>query len=57
MASPHAAGAAALYLATHPGAAWTAVRSALISVGELNGAGHTDPSGKHPEPFLRVDAL
>lgn len=57
MASPHVAGAAALYIATHPGVSWTAVRDALISTGEAGGAGHTDLSGKHPEPVLRVDTF
>lgn len=57
MASPHAAGAAALYIATHAGALWTEVRDALVSAGEVLGAGHTDPSGKHPEPVLQADTL
>ncbi|MEK7561199.1 MAG: S8 family peptidase [Patescibacteria group bacterium] len=57
MASPHAAGAAALYIATHPGATWTTVRSALQSTGEALGAGHTDPSGDHPERVLDAETL
>jgi len=57
MASPHAAGAAALYLATNPGALWSEVRDALIGSGEGIGTGHTDPSGKHPENVLRADFL
>jgi len=57
MASPHAAGAAALYIATHPGALWGEVRSALVAAGEALGAGHTDPGGKHPEKVLRADTL
>lgn len=57
MAAPHVAGAAALYLATHPGASWTDVRDALVLSGEAAGAGHTDPSGLHPEPVLRADSL
>jgi subtilisin family serine protease len=57
MASPHVAGAAALYLAAHPGAAWSEVRDALKASGEALGAGHTDPSGLHPEPVLRADSL
>jgi subtilisin family serine protease len=57
MATPHVSGAAALYIASHPGASWTSVRDGLKAVGELNGAGHTDPSGKHPEPIVRVDTL
>ncbi len=57
MASPHAAGAAALYVAAHPGAAWTEIRDALRAAGEALGAGHADPSGRHPEPVLRADSL
>ncbi len=57
MASPHVAGAAALYLATNPGASWITVRDTLIGLGEAAGAGHTDPSLKHPEAVLRADTL
>ncbi|RJQ35612.1 peptidase S8, partial [Candidatus Parcubacteria bacterium] len=57
MASPHVAGAAALYIAANPGALWSDVRAALIGNGEATGAGHTDPSGKHPENVLRADNL
>lgn len=57
MASPHVAGAAALYVATHPSATWIEVRDALKSSGEAFGFGHTDPSGLHPEPVVRADAL
>jgi subtilisin family serine protease len=57
MASPHVAGVAALYIATHPLAPWTEVKQALMSVGEALNAGHTDPSGKHPEPVLRADSF
>jgi subtilisin family serine protease len=67
MASPHVAGAAALYLATHPGASPAAVLQALLALGEppnvnfsgecSTGASHTDPSGRHPEPVVRADAL
>src|SRR3989344_2294464 len=57
MASPHAAGAAALYLATNPGALWSEVRDALIGSGEILGSGHTDQSGKHPENVLLTDFL
>ncbi len=57
MASPHVAGATALYLALHPGASWTTVRDALVASGEALGSGHVDPSGKHPEPVVRVDSL
>jgi len=57
MASPHTAGVAALYIAVNPGALWSEVRDALIGSGEGIGAGHTDPSGKHPENVLRADSL
>lgn len=57
MASPHVAGAAALYVSAHPGAPWTQVRDALVASGEESGSGHTDPSGRHPEPVVRADAL
>lgn len=57
MASPHVAGAAALYLSVFPNAVWTEVRDAIISTGENSGQGHRDPSGKHPEPVVRVDTL
>ncbi len=57
MASPHVAGAAALYLSAHPGSTWTQVRDGLVNAGEPLGSGHTDPSGKHSEPVLRVDSL
>jgi subtilisin len=67
MASPHGAGAAALYLATHPGASPTTVRQALRAAGEppsvnfmsecATGPSHVDRSGRHPEPVVRADAL
>lgn len=57
MATPHVAGAAALYIATHPGALWAEVKNALVGAGESLGSGHTDPSGRHPEPVLRADSL
>lgn len=57
MASPHAAGAAALYKATHPAALWSEVRDVLVAAGEALGAEHTDPSGRHPEPVLQADTL
>jgi len=57
MATPHVTGAAALYLKTNPGSSWTQIKDALISLAEKLGAGHTDPSGKHPEPVVRADTL
>ena len=57
MASPHVAGAAALYIAKNLNASWTQVRDALIAQGEALNAGHTDPSGKHPENVLHAGGL
>jgi len=67
MASPHVAGAAALYLATHSGASPATVRQALRGAGEPvdvnflsecpGGVSHTDTSGRHPEPVARVEAF
>ena len=57
MASPHVAGSAALYLAANPGSLWTQVRDGLKTLGELVGFGHTDPSGVHSEPVVRVNSL
>jgi hypothetical protein len=68
MAAPHVAGAAALYLKTHPGAAWWQVRDALVLAGEtltqrctpsaVGGACHVDSIGLHTfvgsEPILQV---
>ncbi|MBI4066911.1 S8 family serine peptidase [Candidatus Gottesmanbacteria bacterium] len=57
MASPHVAGAAALYLNKNPGDTWSQVRDGLKAVAEVKGNGHTDPSGLHPEPVVRANAL
>jgi subtilisin family serine protease len=57
MASPHVAGAAALYLARNPGATPAEVRAALIAAGETLGNGHSDPSGRHPEPVVRASGF
>jgi subtilisin family serine protease len=67
MASPHAAGAAALYVATHPRATPASVKQALRGAGEpvdvnflsecAGGVSHTDPSRLHPEPVVRVEAF
>lgn len=57
MASPHVAGAAALYLKTHPGSSWTTVRNALITSGEALNNGHTDPSQLHPESIVNVSSF
>lgn len=57
MSSPHVAGAAALYLKTNPASSWSSVRDGLKAAGELLGAGHTDPSGLHPEPVVKTSEL
>jgi subtilisin family serine protease len=57
MSSPHVAGSAALYLKTNPSASWTSVRDGLKAAGEPLGAGHTDPSGLHPEPVVKASGL
>jgi subtilisin family serine protease len=57
MATPHVAGAAALYVASHPGAAWSQVRAGLQAIAESLNNGHTDPSGLHPEPVVQANAL
>lgn len=57
MAAPHVAAAAAMYIKANPGSTWTQVRDALKAIAEPLGAGHTDPSGRHPEPVLRVNSL
>ncbi|MFS8104478.1 S8 family peptidase [Lentzea alba] len=53
MASPHVAGAAALYKSTHPSASPAAVKSALRSAGNSNWNTATDPDSTH-EPLLNV---
>jgi subtilisin family serine protease len=56
MASPHVAGAAALYKSTHPGASPAAVKTALQAAGNLNWNASDDPDGIK-EKLLNVDAL
>ncbi|GAA0255965.1 subtilisin AprE [Saccharothrix mutabilis subsp. mutabilis] len=53
MASPHVAGAAALYKATHPTASPAAVKSALQAAGTSDWTTSTDPDGTH-EVLLNV---
>ncbi len=57
MATPHVTGAAALYVKSHPGSSWTQIRDGLKAAGEALNAGHTDPSGLHPEPVLLAGGL
>ncbi len=56
MASPHVAGAAALYKANNPGASPAQVKTALQNAGTTNWATGTDPDGQH-EKLLNVDAF
>jgi len=53
MASPHVAGAAALYLAGHPAAGPAAVKTALQAAGTAQWSGAGDPDGIH-EPLVNV---
>jgi subtilisin len=56
MASPHVAGAAALYISTHPGASPANVKSALQAAGNLNWNNADDPDGIK-ETLVNVDAF
>jgi subtilisin len=66
MATPHVAGWAALFLATHPGASPAGVLNTMRSTGEppnvnfggdcTSGVSHT-ASSAHPEPVIRADTL
>jgi subtilisin len=56
MASPHVAGAAALYKSTHPGATPAQVKTALQSAGNLNWNNSDDPDGIK-ERLVNVDAF
>jgi subtilisin family serine protease len=56
MASPHVAGAAALYKSTHPGATPAQVKSALQAAGNLNWSNADDGDGTK-ERLLNVDAF
>lgn len=57
MATPHVAGAAALFHQLYPGATWIQVRDGLVGSSEPLGEGHTDPSGVHPEGVIRISGL
>lgn len=64
MAAPHVSGAAALYIAQHPGAIWSEVLGSLKATGEAAGvnfggectgaSSHTDPSTRHPEVVVAI---
>jgi subtilisin family serine protease len=56
MASPHVAGAAALYLANHPGATPAQVKSALIAAGNYNW-NNGDDGDAIKEPLLDVSGF
>jgi len=56
MASPHVAGAAALYKSTHPTASPSQVKSALRSAANLNW-NNVDDHDRVKEPLLNVDAF
>jgi subtilisin len=56
MASPHVAGAAALYKSTHPGDSPAAVRNALRAAGNSN-YNSTGDGDSTKEPLLNVDAF
>ena len=56
MASPHVAGAAALYISTHPGATPAQVKEALQTAGSNNWNNADDPDGIK-EPLLDVDSF
>ena len=57
MASPHVAGAAALYKSTHRAATLTKVKSFIVNPtnSEALGRDHTDTFGQNPEPVLQLD--
>jgi hypothetical protein len=66
MAAPHVSGAAARFLASHPGATPGDVKAALLAGGEVKNAigsctgghlVHTDPSNKHPEPVVLTPSI
>lgn len=56
MAAPHVTGAAALYLASRPGATPAEVKRALLYLGSTNWLSSTDPDGIR-EPLLDVSRI
>jgi subtilisin family serine protease len=56
MAAPHVAGAAAMYVRTHPGATWKQVLAALHAKAEKRPTSHTI-TARHPERVLWTDWL
>ena len=57
MAAPHVSGAAALYIASHSGASWEAVRDGLIFAGEVAGTETYTASANHPEKVVNASNL
>ncbi len=57
MASPHVAGAAALFIQVNPTATFQQVRDGLKARGERLGQGHTDPFSLDFEPVLQVNGI
>ncbi len=65
MASPHVAGAVALYIFNNPyeyssatlGNKWQVVREALISLAEVSGVDRHTSSTLHPEPVVKAGSL
>ena len=55
MASPHVAGAAALYIESHPKADWKEVRDALKATGEKVGEGHKNTFNRNLEPVVQIN--
>jgi subtilisin len=59
MASPHVAGAAALYVYQHPGASPATVKAGLLAVAwaQSSADGFTNDPDGYPEPLLNVAAI
>ncbi|MGC6509976.1 MAG: S8 family peptidase [Myxococcota bacterium] len=57
MATPHVAGAVAVYRAYDADATPDEIRANLISSGENDYNGQTGPNGDHPEPLLNLEVF
>ncbi|MFE7772679.1 S8 family serine peptidase [Streptomyces sp. NPDC057445] len=57
MASPHVAGGAALYRATHPGASPSAVKAALVNAGGFDWISPSEDGDSIKEPLLRLSSF